>query len=242
MTENYKVPLKYKEGTYKVDEIVNFSGEIIYIKYEHSEMYSYIVPEYNHEVYLYVVKENHIFTATYDSNGIIKYIELHRENKTELVYINLPDMETAKEYILKYSCFWGDRISEKILGHKEKIARLFIDYSDDWYQVGILVNAYAQEDVQQAIDDYNEYLEKYKLSRDDYHAEDESRNYRKYVSESITPDIETLQKILLCTNPDFADELYKFAVNIIIEKIKNNVIDKINKTEDFRFISAPFYD
>lgn len=255
MTENFSIPLKYKEGTFKAEEIRDFSGEAIDFEYHGcGEMYRYIVPKYEHEVYIYEVTDNPVFTATYDSNGVIKHIELHREDRTELVYIKFRDNEHAKENIWQYSCYWGDRISEKILERKEKIARLLIDYSDDWYQVEFLVNAYTPEDVRQTIDDYNKYIEsdnykkyiksmgeKYRPTHD-YPVEDISRNYRGYTSDSIEPDIMTLQLMLLCTNPDFADELYRFAVYVMTDRIKNNVLDKLNKTDDFKFIATEFSD
>ncbi|MDE6426463.1 MAG: hypothetical protein K2K89_10080 [Ruminococcus sp.] len=241
MTENYNIPLKYKEGTYKPEEITDFSGETINIEYIGCEIFRYIVPEHDEEVRIYGVSENPVFMATYDSDGVIKHIELHRENRIELVYINFKDNEHAKENIWQYSCFWGDWISEKILERKEKISRLFIDYFYDGQSVNFLVNTYTPEDVQKVIDDYNKYMEskgeKYK-KRLDYHVEDRSGNY--YRDRDIIPDIETLRIMLLCTDNGFAGELYGFAVYVMTDRIKNNVLDKIDKTEDFKFIAEEY--
>ncbi|MCM1316104.1 MAG: hypothetical protein NC205_05495 [Prevotella sp.] len=241
MTENYNIPLKYKEGTYKPEEITDFSGETINIEYIGCEIFRYIVPEHDEEVRIYGVSENPVFMATYDSDGVIKHIELHRENRIELVYINFRDNEHAKENIWQYSCFWGDWISEKILERKEKISRLFIDYFYDGQSVNFLVNTYTPEDVRKVIDDYNKYIEskgeKYKKCPD-CHVEDSSGNY--YRDRDIVPDIETLRIMLLCTSPDFAGELYGFAVYVMTNRIKSNVLDKIDKTEDFKFIAQEY--
>lgn len=117
MKENYNIPFNYKEGTYKAEEITAFTGETINLEYE-----GYGIFHYNH-IRIYEVPENPVFTATYDSEGVIKHIELQRENRTELVYIYFKDNEHAKESVLKYSYYWGDRISEKILERKGKISR-----------------------------------------------------------------------------------------------------------------------
>ncbi|MCM1506066.1 MAG: hypothetical protein NC177_02870 [Ruminococcus flavefaciens] len=243
MMESYHIPLNYREGTYKTEEITDYSGETINLEYEGSEVYRYISPKHNEEVRIYSVPYNPVFTATYDSKGVIKHIELHRENRTELVYIYFKDNEHAKENIWQYSCYWGDWISEKILERKGKISRLFIDYSDNYFSADFLVNTYTLEDVQQVIDDYNRYIEskgeKYRKRRV-YPVADFSGNYRNYPNDSITPDIETLRIMLMCTNPDFANELYGFARYVMTERIKNNVLDKIDKADDFKIKSTPY--
>lgn len=242
MTENYKIPLNYREGTYKIEEMESFGGDVIDIEYVGCDVFRYIVPKYNEEVRIYGVPKNPVFIATYDSNGIIKHIELHRENKIELVYINFKDNEHAKENIWQYSCFWGDRISEKILEHKEKVSRLFIDYFYDGQSVNFLVNIYTPEDVQKVIDDYNKYIESKgkNYKRRDYPVEDSSGNYPDYPNNSIVPDIETLRIMLLCAEEFFSCELYGFSVYVMTERIKENVLDKIDKTDDFKFIAEEY--
>ncbi|MDE6781843.1 MAG: hypothetical protein K2J40_10345 [Ruminococcus sp.] len=243
MKEKFSIPLKYKEGTFRAEEIKNFRGEAIDVEYLGcGELYKYIVPKYNREVVIYErsADDNPIVTATYDSNGVIKHIELQRNKRTELMYINFPDRETAKENIWQYSCFWGDWISEKILERKEKISRLFIDYFYDGQAVNFLVNTYTPEDVRKVIDDYNKYIESKgeKYKRRYYPVEDSSGNY--YHDREIIPDTETLRIMLLCTDNDFAGELYEFAVYVMTNRIKNNVLDKIDKTEDFKFIAEEY--
>ncbi|MDE6664569.1 MAG: hypothetical protein K2K14_00015 [Ruminococcus sp.] len=242
MTENYNIPLNYKEGTYKPEEMENFSGEVINIEYIGFDMFRYIVPKYDREVRIYGVPKNPVFTATYDSDGVIKHIELHRENRTELVYINFKDNEHAKENIWQYSCFWGDRISETILEHKRKVSRLFIDYFYDGESVNFLVNIYTPEDVQQVLDDYHKYIESKgkNYKRRDYPVADSSGNYRNYPNNSIVPDIDTLRIMLLCTDNGFDCELYDFSIHVMTERIKNNVLDKLDKTDDFKFIAEEY--
>lgn len=236
MTENYNIPLNYKEGIYKPEEMENFTGEVIDIEYIGSDMFRYIVPKYDREVRIYSVPDNPVFTATYDSDGIIKHVEMYRDNRKELVYINFKDNEHAKENIWQFSCYWGDKISEEILERKEKVARLFIDYFYDGDAVNFLVNAYTPEEVQKVIDDYNKYIEAKGLEykRRNYNVADYSGNY--YHDRTIIPDIETLRIMLLCTDEYFAVELYGFVVYVMTERIKENVLDKLDKTDDFKFI------
>lgn len=242
MKENFSIPLNYKEGTFRADEITDFSGETIDVKYFGAGiLYKYIVPKYDNEVTIYeqLGDNNPIVTATYDSNGIIKYMELYRNDRTDLMYINFPDRETAKENIWQYSCFWGDRISEKILERKEKIARIFVDYYGDYFSPSFLVNAYTPEEVQKVIDDYNKYIESKgeKYKRNHYSAEDNSGNY--YRDREIMPDTETLRIMLMCIDGEFANELYGFAIYVMTERIKS-IIDKLDTTEDFKFITEEY--
>ncbi|MDE5834301.1 MAG: hypothetical protein K2H26_02135 [Ruminococcus sp.] len=240
MQENFSIPYNYKEGTFRAEEITDFSGETIDVEYGNCGlMYRYNVPKYNREVLIYsnTLNDNPVVTVTYDGDGIIKYMELQRNNSTELMYINFHDNEHAKETVYKYSGYLGDWISEKILERKEKIARLFIIHFYDGDAVDFIVNTYTPEDVQKVIDDYNRYIEtkgeKYKLRN--YHAEDNCGNY--YHDNEIIPDIENLRIMLLCADENFCGELYEFAVSSITERIKNNVLDKIDKAENFKLIS-----
>ncbi|MDE7138373.1 MAG: hypothetical protein K2O29_07960, partial [Ruminococcus sp.] len=46
----------------------------------------------------------------------------------------------------------------------------------------------------------------------------------------------TLRVMLLCTDENFAGDLYGFAVYVITNRIKENVLDKIDRTDDFKLI------
>ncbi|MDE6501233.1 MAG: hypothetical protein K2L10_04045 [Ruminococcus sp.] len=228
MAENFRIPYNYKEGTFRAEEITDFSGETIDIEYRGCDVFGYILPEHYWEVDIYNVPENPVFTATYDSDGVIKHIELHRKDRTDLVYIHFHNNEHAKEIVYKYSCYWGDWISEKILERKEKIARLFIDYSADYFSPSILVNAYTPEDVQETIE---RTIAKFGKSYDDY-----SADYYNYPNDSIVPDSEILRIMMMCTDENFCCELYDFVISSITERIKNNVLDKIDKADNFKLI------
>lgn len=234
MKENYKVPLNYKEGTYKVDEIVNFSGEVINIKYTGCESYGYIVPKYDRKVFIYELEDNHVFTATYDSDGVIKYIQLHRDNTTEFAYLNFRSYEHAKESILQFSNYWGDRISEKILEHKEKVARLFTVRFFDGVAVDFSVAIATPEKMQKVIENYkpSRYTPK------DYRPEDNGCDC--YFENMIQIDTDTLSIMLQCTDKKFCGNLFDFAIHTMTERIKNNVLDKLDKTDDFKFIEEEY--
>ncbi|MDE6781842.1 MAG: hypothetical protein K2J40_10340 [Ruminococcus sp.] len=224
MTENFSIPLKYKEGTFRAEKIKDFSGETINLEYIGCEIFRYILSGHYEEVRIYGVPENPVFTAAYDSDGVIKHIELQRNNRTELMYINFPDRETAKENIWQYSCFWGDWISEKILERKEKIARIFIGYFYDGEAADQYVNVYTPEDVQKVIDKYN----------NGNNPADKLGNYPH--DEEILPDNDTLRIMLLCTDDNFANDLFEFAVYVMTNRIKENILDKIDRADDFKLI------
>lgn len=228
MTEIYKIPLKYKEGTFRAEEIKDFSGEVIDIEYIGCDMFRCIVPKYDREVRMYGVFGNYAFMATYDSDGVIKHIELKREKRTELVYINFPDRENAKENIWQYSCFWGDWISEKILERKEKISRLFFEHFYDGQAVDFAAKIGTPKDMQDIFARYG----------DGSHLIDNSGDYP--FENRIEADNDTLRIMLSCTDNGFDCELYGFSVYVMTERIKNNVLDKIDKTDDFKFLDAEY--
>ena len=173
---------------------------------------------------MYEVSGNYAFMATYDSDGVIKHIELKREKRTELVYINFKDNEHAKENIWQYSCFWGDWISEKILERKEKISRIFFGYFYDGEAADFYVNAYTLKDVQKVLDKYN----------NDNNSADNCYNYPH--DEEILPDNDTFRIMLLCTDEDYVNEMFEFAVYSMAERIRNNVLEKVDVSEDFKVI------
>ncbi len=108
--------------------------------------------------------------------------------------------------------------------------------------MNFLVNIYTHEDVQQVLDDYHKYIESKgkNYKRRDYPVADSSANYRNYPNNSIVPDIDTLRIMLLCTDNGFDCELYGFSIHVMTQRIKNNVLDKLDKTDDFKFIAEEY--
>lgn len=231
MIENYNIPLNYKEGTYNAKEIKDFVGETINIECVNCDIvYRYVTPKYDREVlfYEYLSDDNVSITATYDSNGVIKYIKFHRGDNTKFIYINFKDNEHAKESVLKYSYYWSDRISEKILEHKGKISRLFMEHFYDGVAVDLVARIGTPEDMQNIFARYGD-------------GDDAVDNSGDYPYENrIEADNETLGIMLLCADGKFCGELYELAVAVMTERIKNNVLDKIDKTEDFKFLDAEY--
>lgn len=228
--KNYNIPLNYKEGTYKTEEITDFAGETINLECTGCEVvYRYITPKYNREVFFYecLSDDNVSITATYDSDSIIRYIKFYRGDNTKFIYINFKDDEHAKESILKYSHYWSERISEKILERKGKISRLFIEHFYDGVAVDLVARIGTPEDMQDIFARYGD--------------DDAIDNCGDYPYENrIEADNETLGIILLCADREFCGELYEMAVIVMTEKIKENVLDKIDKTEDFKFLDAEY--
>lgn len=231
MSGDYKIPLNYKEGTYKAEEIKDFSGEVINMEYcGEGLLYKYIVPRYEREVRIYqeCVNDNPIVTATYDSDGVIKYIQLHRDDTAEFAYINFKSYEHAKESILQFSNYWGDKLSDKILERKEKISRLFIEHFYDGQAVDFTAKIGTPEDMQDIFSRYGD--------GDD--AIDNSGDYP--YKNRIESDNYTLGIMLSCIEKRFCVEFYYLAVCVMTERIKNNVLDKLDKTDDFKFIEEEY--
>ncbi len=117
-------------------------------------------------------------------------------------------------------------ISKEIIGKKQTLSRLFIEYFYDGEAVDIAAETATAEETQAVIDYY----------KGDITAADNYGNFNN----RIPIDLEALGVMLMCTNGDFRSMLFYKAVETFEERLKNRVLDKIGKTEDFKFISEEY--
>jgi hypothetical protein len=53
-------------------------------------------------------------------------------------------------------------------------------------------------------------------------------------------DVDTLKVMLLCTPVKIIGDMLELVIDTMTERIKANVIDRLDKTEDFRFIAVAY--
>ena len=90
MSEVYNIPIKYKEGVYGINDIIDIDDAIELNYEEYGEIVTYALPnfEYGQEITLYSIPKNTLETtlqATYDNNGHLKKVTINNGNKEVLL-------------------------------------------------------------------------------------------------------------------------------------------------------------
>lgn len=229
----YKIPLKFKTGDYKFNEFPDYKeGECLELDYDNEyQTMDYTVPMYGSEARIYTVPRELIpnaLIASYDKNGALSKLELAESDRTRLIYIWFKDIAKSESGVLKFVKDQADKISKEIIAKKQTLARLFVGKFYDGEAVEIAVRTATAEEMREVIEYYN----------GDVTAADNSGNYP--VEKIIAFDYERLAVMLMCTNGDFRSMLFNKAAETFEEQLKKRVLDKIEKTEDFKFISEEY--
>lgn len=228
----YNIPLKYKAGEFKFNEVGGSDGDMLNLNYDTEwQLLTYNAPLYENEVRVYTVPRELMpdrLTAVYDKDGVLDKVELNDGERTRLMYIWFKNINRSKSVVLKYVKEQADKMSKEILGRKQKLARLFFGKFYDGEAVEIAVKTATAEEMQAVVDEYDGELK----------AADNSGNYP--VEKMITLEYEPLAVMLMCTSTYFQSMLFGLAADAVEERIKKRVLDKIDKTEDFKFISEEY--
>lgn len=227
MVKQYKIPLKFKTGKYHLGQLPKNNNDSLVLSLSEYDVLSYSVPKYETEVNIYSVTEeiiNNTLSAIYDELEQLKYIEITCNNKANLVYINFPDNQTAKETVIHFSYCEAEDISYRIIEFKQRLARIFVEYFYDGVCVDFAAKIGTVEDIQSVIESY---------AGEDAPID----NCGDYPLENrIECNCADLEIMLLCTSPDFRSKLFRLVVDTMINQIKKRVLDIIKKTEDFKFL------
>lgn len=229
MENIYRIPLKFSTGKYSLTELASADRDFLEMTLDKYGILTYSVPKCGTEVRIYSVEPEvlkNTMKAQYDNSGNLEYVDFRRNNRRELIYIRL-DEESAKTTIYQFAMFQADSISEKIINRREKISRIFVEYYYD-ATVDFAVKPCSVEDFRQLAESCGNCMNVLDNSGDYPH---ENR---------IECDRDTLTVMLLCAPNSLGTGLFYFAVYLMTEKIKENVLDKIEKTEDFKFISEEY--
>ncbi len=238
------IPLKFKAGKFRFDELNGGDEDLTLCYDEKWELVTYDVPEYENEVRIYTVPRDLMpdaLTAVYGDNGELERAEFAEGDRTRLMYIRFADNELARAFVLNFVEEQADKIADEIIGRGQKLARLFVGRFYDGEAVELSVKPATAEEVQAVIDEYDEdteadeYDEDTEVDEYDEDADDYSGDYP--AQNLIMADCETLGVMLMCTDGDFQSELFELAASAFEERIKSRVLNKIDKTEDFKFIS-----
>lgn len=225
---DYIVPLKFKAGEFKFNELDASDGDTLTLCYDEKyQLLTYDTPLEGNEVRVYTVPRAQMpngLTTVYDDTGTLDKVKFSDGERTRLIYIWFKNINKSKSVVLKYVKEQADKMSEAIIGRKQKLARLFIDKFYDGEAVDIAVKTATAEEMQAVINKYDGELR----------TADNSGNYP--IENRITLDREALGVMLMCTSGIFRSMLFGKAAETFEERIKKRVLDKIDKTDDFKFI------
>lgn len=221
----YKIPLKYKAGEFKFDEIGTDAGDSLELDYSNEyQLLTYNVPLYGGGARLYTVPGELMpgeLTAVYDGNGDIERVVL---SGTRLIYIRYKHCMMPERVILKFVRAEADRICDVMIKQKQTLARIFIEKFYDGEAVDIAVKTATAEEVQAVIDECDGEIK----------AADNSGNFP--VKNRLESDRETLGVMLMCADSLLTGRLFDKAAETFGERIRSRALKKIKTTEDFKFI------
>lgn len=236
----YDIPMQFKSGEFKLEEIPTAqefdeenhyeSDEMLCLEYdEENHVLDYNEPKSYDTVSIYSVPENAVkdtLTVVYDGSGVLERIELADKDKTRLVYIRFVNMKASHDGVYEFIKKQRKKLAKAIMKREEKLARIFIESFYDGDAVDIAVKTATPEEMQAIIDKYGE----------------DSGNYSGNfpVENRIEIDLDTFRVMLLCSHEDYRDTLFAVSVVNIKEYIEKHVLDNIDKSEDFKFICEEY--
>ena len=227
------IPLMYKSGRYNANDIPK-SGDMLLLSLDDRDILTYDMPKRGYEVRLYSVEEQQLGSclyATYNAEGMLKYAEIIDGDEVRLIYIGYTDEADERAELLDFAEQSAEQLSEKVLSCKEKIARLFIEFYFDGDSYDYAVKVGTEADKQALLDRLSDKEMKEGLLE---HIIDNSGDYP--YDRRIPCDTDTASILLRCAESD----LFRFVTDKMTELIKARVIDKLNKTDDFKFIVSEY--
>lgn len=236
--KEYKIPLQFKSGKFHFSELPTNNENVLLFSCEKFDILSYFVPKYKTEVRLYNITEQLLqdcLYATYNDNGQLKYVELIQDDNIRLLFINYIDDADEKAEVLDYAEQSADIISNELLKCKEKVSRLFIEYYRAVGAIDFAAKIGTVADKHTIIDSLGDRAKQCSF------VESVIDNSGDYPHENrIECDRNTLDIMMLCANPDIQIELLDMAIDVMTNIIKNNVVDKLDKADDFKFIAEEY--
>lgn len=235
MAEIFSIPIIYREGNYGLKDFTEDFEDSIDFDYDSQyQILEYDVPigEDNRSVRLYQIPERELLetvNASYDKAGHLQKITAHLNrlhDKESLLYIRYEDVEDAKRKIKDFAIRDADDIADRICAYTDVVARLFVEYFWD----GEALDFHALL----GTPEQKEALEK-KYPNSDTIADSPG----DYPSDFIYGDNETLSVMLYCADSDeFC--FVQYAFDTMSERMRDRTVDRLNKSDDFKFISMEY--
>lgn len=229
MENNFRIPLEFECGEYGIRYFNMFclpeyeDYECIELNLSKNKVLTYNLPYSDIEVKINSVSEFDFAStlrAIYDKYGSLLCVRFKRKDRTKLIYVRL-DEQSAEDWAKNFLNVHSIDIANEVKNRQKKQSRLFFCYTcndDDVY----LDMKLCPNDEYQRLKNLGANVNK-------------SSSYSKKYS--IDDCFDNLKTIILCTPENLRKKLFAFSVYYIMNNIISNVIEKIDKTEDFKFIA-----
>ena len=236
--DEIRITLHFREGMYSLNELPAESDDFLLLRLEPCEIVSYTVPKQNHVVRLYNIDKQDVqkyLTATYRETGELYCVELRRDEDVTLVYLHYRDENDARAEVLDFAEQSAAQIAEELLQCHDKVFRLFIELFYDGESFDYAAKIVTDADRQALLANPGERAAK-RMSNPRF-VQMLLNNSGNYPHEKRVPcDTHTIGIMLQCAPCD----LLNFVIQEMTERIKANVVPKLDKTDDFQFIMAEY--
>ncbi|WP_024859077.1 hypothetical protein [Ruminococcus albus] len=228
------VPLCYMPGKFEINNMCDTDENALKILYSYrSNMYTYDHPLTGQQVIKHIKTEDSEFRlfATYNEDSKLKYLELCGDDYKPglLLFIGYENIKEAKAAVFDFAKHSGKMISQTLLQRNEKFARLFLE---SYYDVDLFGFEIMYYDVQSGAPEDMHML----LENPEKHHKAIDNDYNYPLNNRIFCDVGTLEILLRCAPKEVSEELFEIYSSTITGIIKSKVVDKLDKTDDFKLI------
>lgn len=230
MDNIYKIPLEYQCGEYKMRDFyflkmlperfedykfieLHLSGDMLTCIFPESEI-EFKINSVSHETFPSTLR------AVYDEYGFLVSVRFIRYDRIKLIYMRLSD-ESAENWVKSFLSVHTTDIYNEVQNRQKKQARLFFCYACGEDSLCLDMKLCPEDE--------------YHKIRDSGDDPDKSISYSK--DDFIDDCFDNLKTILICSSEEMRKRLFAFSVYYIINNVISNVIEKIDRTDDFRFIA-----
>jgi hypothetical protein len=232
MEKLYNIPIKFKEGTYAINELSVDDENVFALNYdEYGDIVTYNVQgvDSGDEVRLYDIPREVLdltLKSIYDANGYMKMLTINRDGREELIYIHYNNEEDTKKEIEKFANENANSILEKIGMCKDLVSRLFIEFFNDGECMDFHVKLGTE-------------AEKAALEKRYPNVDNICDMSGDYSSKMLYGDNNRLKIMVLCANNNDFD-YFQYAVDIMVKLIEEKAQNILNKSDDFKVICGEY--
>lgn len=227
------IPTRYKEGTYTHGPFHTEIDDGICLDYDDQyQILTYTVPNLEdcREISLYQIPDKELMETlkvTYAPDGILQEITAQLKNRELFLYIHYTDTEHAKQGLKNFAIRNADAIIAQTGSFPDVAARLFIEYfcDGDCYDFHAKIGTAAQ---------------KAEIEKEYPDDEDVVDNPGDYPMDYLYYGDNDAFHILVACASDGMFRFFQYTVDLMAERIREQAVPLLQKTEDFKFICEEY--
>lgn len=227
------IPTRYKEGTYTHGPFHTQIDDGICLDYDDQyQILTYTVPNLEdcREITLYQIPDKELMETlkvTYAPDGILQEITAQLKNRELFLYIHYMDTEHAKQGLKNFAIRNADAIIAQTGSFPDVAARLFIEYfcDGDCYDFHAKIGTASQ---------------KTEIEKEYPDDEDVVDNPGDYPMDYLYYGDNDAFHILVACASDGMFRFFQYTVDLMAERIREQAVPLLQKTEDFKFICEEY--